>query len=70
VKLESGVRFFTAEYPVGFGVRSLRWFWRDNDCDEDIGPFDSRMEAVRDYATIRGDKEAAVRKQITQDSGE
>jgi hypothetical protein len=32
----------------------IRWFWRDEDCDEPMGPFDNREEAVADHRDMRG----------------
>lgn len=29
------------------------WFWQDDDCDEPMGPFESRAEAVDDYRSLR-----------------
>lgn len=29
------------------------WFWRDDECEEAMGPFESRDEAEADYRAIR-----------------
>lgn len=29
------------------------WFWRDDWCDEDMGPFETRDEALGDYEECR-----------------
>jgi hypothetical protein len=29
------------------------WFWRDEFCEEPMGPFDSRAEAAADYRALR-----------------
>ncbi len=30
-------------------VEELRWYWRTENCDEPIGPFESLQEAEKDY---------------------
>lgn len=30
------------------------WYWQDEDCEEPMGPFESRAEAVDDYREMRG----------------
>lgn len=52
------VRFWIQEYPViawGTGEKVMIdcWFWRDENCEEDIGPFDYFEEATADYAKFR-----------------
>jgi hypothetical protein len=27
----------------------LQWYWRDRNCEEPIGPFDTEAEAIADY---------------------
>jgi len=29
------------------------WFWRDEDCEEPMGPFETRDEASADYRELR-----------------
>lgn len=30
-----------------------RWYWRDDKCEESMGPFDSQAEALDDYLELR-----------------
>jgi hypothetical protein len=30
-----------------------RWYWRDDKCEESMGPFDSHAEALSDYRELR-----------------
>lgn len=29
------------------------WYWRDEQCEEPMGPFDSRADAEADYREVR-----------------
>lgn len=44
--------FFWLPAPGGTGHEGA-WFWRDDDCDEPIGPFPTEVEAVADYEELR-----------------
>ena len=40
-----------------FGKREVTvWYWRDEDCAEPIGPFETKDEAVKDYENMTGRK--------------
>jgi len=45
--------------PVSFYMISkgrdqrFLWYWHDKDCEEPMGPFESRAEAVTDYRALR-----------------
>lgn len=46
--------FFTMDWAFnnphdGRRESNLMWFWRDENCEEPIGPFDTREEAIDDY---------------------
>lgn len=45
------VEFFCAnDYASIFRTQ---WYWRDDACEEPMGPFDSRDQAVADYRLLR-----------------